>query len=128
MSHLVAEHTGCWSAAYPETVLKTLLAELQPADLIKKFEEITFAQRQFLSYFALYGIEPAIVDYDDLVADPEQEVRRTLTELKLLPPDWGWHFDHREIKVQRQRTPAMEHTLARLKQAIRANFDRPALY
>lgn len=120
MSHLVAERTGCWSAPYPEAVLETFLDELQPIDLARKVEEITFAHRQLMSYFALYGIEPAIVDYDDLAADPEQTARRVLTELQLIPPDGRWRFDPRQIAVRRQRTAGMERALARLKQAIRA--------
>jgi LPS sulfotransferase NodH len=119
LSHLVAERTGCWSGAYPELALSEILAESTPEDLVRKLEEITFAHRQFTNYFAVHDIEPVIVDYDDLVTDPEAEARRVLDRLGMIPTGWSWHFDRAAIVSRRQRTPEMESTLRRLKAALR---------
>lgn len=119
LSHLVAERTGGWSGAYPEQSLARVMQELTPEDLVRKLEEITFAHRQFANYFALYGIEPVIVDYDELVADPEGGARQVLDRLGLIPTGWHWRFDRSAIVSRRQRTPGMEATLRRLKQALR---------
>ncbi|BCU05743.1 Stf0 family sulfotransferase [Allochromatium tepidum] len=119
LSYLVAERTGGWSGAYPEHALTRALAELTPEDLVRKLEEITWAHRQFAGYFALYGIEPVIVDYDELAADPEGEAHRVLDRLGMIPNGRPWRFDRSAITSRRQRTPAMEATLRRLKNAIR---------
>lgn len=121
LSHLVAERTGGWSGAYPERDLMQVLSDVTPEDMVRKLEEITFAHRQFATYFALYDIEPVIIDYDELVADPESEARRALDQLGLIPTGWRWHFNHASIASQQQRTPAMEATLRRLKNALRTN-------
>jgi len=121
LSHLVAERTGAWSGAYPEPDLTRVLAELTAEDLVRKLEEITWAHRQFASYFALYGIEPVITDYEALAADPEGEARRVLERLGLIPAGWSWRFDRSAITLRRQRTPAMEAALRRLKRAIRGS-------
>lgn len=119
LSHLVAERTGGWSGTYPEHALTRVLAELTPEDLVRKLEEITFAHRQFATYFALHGIEPVIVDYDELAADPESEALRVLDRLGLIPTGWNWRFDRSVMVSRRQRTPGMEATLRRLKDALR---------
>ncbi|MBB1073530.1 SPASM domain-containing protein [Rhodoferax sp. 4810] len=118
LSLCVARQMQCWKGAYPTVLLNQHLATLTAADLIAPLNEITEAHRQFWRWFAVYGIEPVIVEYNELTAAPMVETRRVLTELNLLPNGWQWQFDATRIQIIKQRTPAMEQCLLRLRQQL----------
>lgn len=120
LSAAVAERTQCWASPYPgPRVLGPVLDAITPAELGAKVQQIAHAQSQFHSYFALHGVTPALIEYQDLAADPEAEVRRVLTELGLIPSGWRWRFDPERIRVRQQRTDQMERRLRQVREALR---------
>lgn len=119
LSLLVATRTQCWTGSYPAVALDALLEQVSPQDLANCVQQIGHAQSQARNYFAIHGISPVLVEYRELARAPEEEARRVLDALELIPAGWRWRFDPEAIRVRRQRTPAMERRLAQLRQQLR---------
>lgn len=87
VSYAKARQSGLWHVAPDGTEQERLAPRAEPVyDAAEIAEQVeTFAQydRDWESWFAGQGLEPLRIGYEDLSADPQQMLRRTLEVLGL---------------------------------------------
>lgn len=99
ISFSIAFQTKAWTS---ETKRKVTDYQFDPQDILRRIRGISEAYSRFKQYFAVFGIEPVYVLYEELERDVAGTVQRVIEELAMPGTD-GARVDMAEISLQRQR-------------------------
>ncbi len=87
ISHVKAEQTGLWHVAPDGTEIERNAPPKEPVydpDAIRaRYDEAVTLDRQWEDWFAMQGVEPIRVSYQDLSDDPKSTLRRIMEKLGL---------------------------------------------
>jgi len=123
LSMCVAEQTGQWTSFWNSGKNgKRDLNKITDMEIQHAIDEVTFKNHQFRRFFGTFGITPIEVIYEDLVANPQQELERLVEALNLNPKGRKWKLDQTKVKLKKQSDTVSEERV----QAFYANMQAHA--
>lgn len=104
LSLLIAEQTGQWRSDWNSGINKKPNPDaISDAAILRSIDRIAESHAYFLQYFGVFGIHPHMMFYEDLLANPEQQMDQLLVSMGLAKSG-AWSFDSSKQVMKKQAT------------------------